>query len=187
MDFVLMPDDPAAAVNRLADPVVKIVSLTVTEKGYCLGVDFHLDPTNALVMAEMAPGSPPKSALGLVTAALIARHSAGVPPFTVMSCDNLPGNGGLTRRTLLEFAKAKGAAGDAEAAALATRIEAGGVAFPSTMVDRITPVTEAHHRALLEAEHKISDAVPVVCEEFKQWVVEDDFPNGRPPWEKVRP
>ena len=185
MDFVLVPEAPAAAVARLADPAVKIVSLTITEKGYCLGVDFHLDVKNELVAAELPSGAPPKSALGLITAALIARRRAGVTPFTVMSCDNMPGNGALTQRTVLEFVRAKAAAGDEEAAALATAVEAGEIAFPSTMVDRITPVTEAAHRELLERDHGIRDAVPVVCEEFKQWVVEDNFSNGRPPWEQV--
>ena len=186
MDFVLVTDNPASAIQRLADPAVKVVSLTITEKGYCLAVDGGLDVNNPLVAAELPPGSPPKSALGLLYGALAARRRSGVPPFTILSCDNLPGNGALTSRILLEFARARAERyDDAEAADMLKWMESGAVAFPSTMVDRITPMTEATHRALLSSDHGIDDACPVVAEEFKQWVVEDNFPNGRPPWEDM--
>jgi mannitol 2-dehydrogenase len=185
MDFVLVPSDPAGAVARMSSPQVKIVSLTITEKGYCLGVDFHLDRSHALVAAELPAGAPPKSALGLLYASLVARRKAGTGPFTVLSCDNLPANGRLARRTLLEFAAAKADAGDADAPGLIGWIEDGSVAFPCSMVDRITPATEATHRTHLADAHSLVDLCPVVAEDFKQWVIEDSFPAGRPAWEEV--
>jgi mannitol 2-dehydrogenase len=185
MDYVLVSDDPAKAVERLASERVKIVSLTITEKGYCLGVDFRLDLKHALIAAELPVGSPPKSALGLMYAGLAQRKRAGVPPFTIMSCDNMPGNGRIAHEILLQFAQARAGAGDPEAAGIVAMIESGEVAFPSTMVDRITPVTEASHKQLLKDEHGIDDLCPVVAEDFKQWVVEDHFPLGRPAWESV--
>jgi len=112
MDFILVPADPLAAIERLAAPEVKIVSLTVTEKGYCLSVDGTLDLKNRLVEAELPVGAPPMSAWGLIYAALSARVRRGGNPFTIMSCDNMPGNGALAQRTLFEFATAKAMAGD---------------------------------------------------------------------------
>ena len=185
MDYVLMSEDPTAAVERLASEQVKIVSLTITEKGYCLGVDFRLDLKHPLISAELPVGSPPKSALGLMYAGLAMRKAKGMAPFTIMSCDNMPGNGHIAKEILLQFAKARAAAGDGDAAGVVAWIEDGVVAFPSTMVDRITPVTEASHKQLLRDEHGIDDQCPVVAEDFKQWVIEDNFPLGRPPWEHV--
>lgn len=112
MDFILVPADPFGAVERLAAPEVKIVSMTVTEKGYCLSVDGILDLKNKLVEAELPVGAPPKSAWGVIYAALALRVRRGVKPFTIMSCDNMPGNGSLAQRTLFEFSSAKAMAGD---------------------------------------------------------------------------
>ena len=185
MDFVLVSDDPTKAVDRLASPAAKVVSLTITEKGYCLDVNGRLDLSHGLIAAELPVGSPPKSALGLLYAALVLRAERDLPPFTIMSCDNMPGNGRIAKEILKQFAEAKAQAGDTAAQSLVALFESDGVAFPSTMVDRITPVTEPSHKALLEAEHGIIDTCPVVAEDFKQWVIEDHFPTGRPPWEAV--
>ncbi|NWB64190.1 mannitol dehydrogenase family protein, partial [Pseudomonas sp. F1002] len=109
--------------------------------------------------------------------ALTQRRAAGVPAFTVMSCDNLPHNGAVTRKALLAFA----ALHDAD---LHEWIKAN-VSFPNAMVDRITPMTSTAHRLQLHDDHGIDDAWPVVCEPFVQWVLEDKFVNGRPAWETV--
>jgi len=185
MEFLMVPDDPDSAIKRLADPKVKIVSLTITEKGYCLAVNGSLDTNHELVAAELPPGAPPKSAIGLIYRALQARRVAEVPPFTVLSCDNMPGNGTLTRAILLQFVDAKIAAGDAEATELKHWIVRGAVAFPCTMVDRITPITEPAHKELLASAHGIVDSWPVVAEDYRQWVIEDEFTCGRPPWESL--
>jgi len=185
MDFVLVPADPHGAVERLAAPEAKIVSMTITEKGYCLSVEGNLDLKNRLVEAELPVGAPPKSAWGVIYAALAMRVRRGIKPFTVMSCDNMPGNGSLAQRTLFEFASAKAMAGDIFAGEVSELITSGAVTFPSTMVDRITPATEQSHKDFIEQKFGIRDNWPVVAEDFKQWVIEDNFTNGRPLWEDV--
>jgi fructuronate reductase len=117
----------------------------------------------------------PRSAIGLLAAGLAQRRAAGDAPFTVLCCDNLPRNGDTVRRLVLDFAGARDRAladwiGDA-------------VAFPNTMVDRIVPATTDADRAAVAARLGLTDAWPVVCEPFRQWVVEDRFPAGRPAWE----
>lgn len=180
MDYIFVPADPAAAVKRMAAPEVKIVSLTVTEKGYGIGVDGNYELTSETSQAELPPGAPPLSLMGLLTAALLARRAAGVPPFAVLSCDNLPDNGATTCRALLDFVRAKEAAGDPAAALLAADLVAGRVAFPATMVDRITPNTEDSHREQLTREHGIIDRWPVVCEHFRRQIFKAE-PHPRPP------
>jgi mannitol-1-phosphate/altronate dehydrogenase len=128
---------------------------------YCLATDGSLDLNNALVRAEMPVAAHPRSALGYIYAGLKARLEQDVPPFAVLSCDNMPGNGTLTRRCLLEFIEHKVRAGDGTAVALGALVENGNVAFPNTMVDRITPGTEPAHRQLLVDEHGIEDECPV--------------------------
>mmetsp|Transcript_32901 Transcript_32901/g.106384 ORF Transcript_32901/g.106384 Transcript_32901/m.106384 type:complete len:530 (+) Transcript_32901:63-1652(+) len=185
MDFILVPEDPFGSVERLAAPEVKIVSMTVTEKGYCLSVDGILDLKNKLVEAELPVGAPPKSAWGVIYAALALRVRRRVAPFTIMSCDNMPGNGSLAQRTLFEFSSAKAMAGDVFAGEVSELITTGAVTFPSTMVDRITPATEQAHKDLIATRFGIQDNWPVVAEDFKQWVIEDNFSDGRPAWETV--
>lgn len=177
-EVLVAPEDPALVVARMADPAVRIVSLTVTEKGYC-----HEPSTGRLrldhpdIVHDLANPDRPKSALGFIVAALKARHAAGTGPFTVMSCDNLPSNGVVVRGVVLDFAQALDPA-------LAAWIE-DAVAFPATMVDRITPATtEADVRHLAEAEG-YEDPAMVVHEPFRQWVIEDHFCAGRPAWETV--
>ena len=176
--MLLAEDSPAALIDTLADPAIRIVSLTITEGGYCI------DDSNGEFMAhlpdiqhDLANPDSPRSVFGFLCAALKRRRAAGTPAFTLMSCDNLPHNGDVTRKALLAFAHLA----DHE---LATWIDHH-VSFPNAMVDRITPMTSAAHRQQLAAQHGVEDAWPVVCEPFVQWVLEDKFVSGRPAWEEV--
>ena len=177
-DVLVAPEDPAAVVSAMADPSVKIVSLTVTEKGYC-----HDPATQALnlnhvdVQHDLLHLSAPRSAVGFIVAALRKRKDNGGAAFTVLSCDNLPSNGALVRSIVLEFACKV-------CPDLADWIDRHAT-FPATMVDRITPATtEADIAALVKAEG-YHDPALVVHEAFRQWVIEDDFVAGRPDWEKA--
>jgi mannitol 2-dehydrogenase len=176
-EYLFAPDAPDLVLDRLSDPRIRIVTLTITEGGYSLHPvtgEFH--PQDPAVAHDLVPGSVPQSVFGFIVAALGRRRAAGVPAFTVVSCDNLPGNGTLTRDTFSAFAERREPGlGDW------LRQE---VAFPNSMVDRITPVTTAEDRARLRAEFGIEDAWPVVCEPFTQWVLQDQFPTGRPPWDQ---
>nr|WP_179756479.1 mannitol dehydrogenase family protein [Kineococcus aurantiacus] len=176
LDFTLAPDDPDAAVEVMADPRIRIVSLTVTEGGYNIDAvtgEFVLDEPG--VAADLAAGAAPRTTFGLVTEALRRRRDRGVPPFTVMSCDNIQGNGHVARKVFTAFATAK----DAELGAWIAQE----VRFPNSMVDRITPGTTDADRAEVAERFGVEDAWPVVCEPFVQWVLEDDFGLGRPPYE----
>ncbi|WP_159622761.1 mannitol dehydrogenase family protein [Ruania rhizosphaerae] len=176
VDYVFAPDDPEAALERLTDPAVRIVSLTVTEGGYNVHpVTGEFDLTNAAVRADLAPEATPSTSFGYVVEALRRRRENGTAPFTVMSCDNIQGNGEVAHRMFSAFARAK----DAE---LADWIESH-VPFPNSMVDRITPVTTDADRTLVADELGIGDAWPVVTEPFTQWVLEDRFAAGRPSYE----
>jgi mannitol 2-dehydrogenase len=178
VDYLLAPDDPQAVVEKLADPATRIVSLTITEGGYNFDqITREFDAANPAVQADLAPGAAPRTVFGLIVAGLALRRSRGVAPFTVMSCDNIPGNGELARKVFTAFARLK----DPE---LADWIEAS-VHFPNSMVDRITPVTTEDDRALVAREWGIDDAWPVVAEPFEQWALEDDFGLGRPAYETV--
>jgi mannitol 2-dehydrogenase len=129
------------------------------------------------IQHDLAHPEAPKTVFGFLCAALEKRRAAGVPAFTVMSCDNLPHNGAVTRKALLAFASLRNSD-------LCNWIDAN-VSFPNAMVDRITPMTSTAHRLQLADKHGVDDAWPVVCEPFVQWVLEDKFVNGRPAWEKV--
>lgn len=178
-DFVFAPDDPQAVIDVLSSPSTMIVSLTITEGGY--GVDDltgAFEPTDPSVLADLEDLSTPTSVFGFLTVALATRRFHGVPPFTVMSCDNIQGNGHVASRMLTAFARLRDPA-------LADWIAAE-VRFPNSMVDRITPVTTPEDREDLAAHSGIEDAWPVVCEPFTQWVLEDDFVGGgRPALEDV--
>ena len=178
VEYLLAPDDPAAVVERMADPAVRIVSLTVTEGGYNVDdVTGAFDATDPAVQADLVPGAAPRTVFGLVTEALVRRRERGVAPFTVMSCDNVPRNGEVARRSFAAFAALRDPAlGDWVARE---------VAFPGSMVDRITPATTDAHRAELARRTGVEDGWPVVCEPWAQWVLEDRFGSGRPPLEAV--
>lgn len=172
-DVLVAPEDPAALVAAMADPGVKIVTLTVTEKGYCHNPatgDLNLDHPD---IARDLNDPLPRSAPGFLVRALQARRRAGVRPFTVLTCDNLPHNGAVVRRAVLDLARAI----DPD---LAAWIAAEG-RFPSTMVDRIVPATKPADLARVAALTGRQDAAPVIHEPFRQWVVEDDFVDGARP------
>ncbi len=175
-DLYVGPENPSALLQAMTDPALRIVSLTITEKGYTANVasgDLRLD--DAGVQHDLANPGMPRTALGFIIQALVLRRAAGTPPFTVLSCDNLPGNGQLTRHLLTQFAASR----DADLA----QYVADEVACPSCMVDRIVPATTDADRAMIAGKLGVVDAWPVLAEPFFQWVIEDHFPQGRPKWE----
>ena len=177
-DFLLRVDNPVPVIERMADPATKIVSLTITEGGYNFNPstgEFNFE--NPDIQHELKYPNSPKTVYGFLTASLKKRRDAGLPAFTVMSCDNIQHNGDVVRNMLLAFAKRQDAA-------LAKWIDQE-VCFPNSMVDRITPVTTPSDIAYLANTYGIKDEWPVTCEPFIQWVVEDKFSNGRPEFEKV--
>jgi mannitol 2-dehydrogenase len=169
----------AAIVARLADPAIRIVSLTITEGGYYIDpATQRFDPKHPEIVADAADLlTNPKTVFGLILAGLKRRRDVGIGPFTVMSCDNIPGNGEVTRNAVVGLARLI-------YPELAGWVGAN-VAFPNGMVDRITPATTDRERELLGETVGIEDRSPVFCENFKQWVLEDNFPAGRPALEKV--
>ncbi|MEM6780653.1 MAG: mannitol dehydrogenase family protein [Pseudomonadota bacterium] len=171
------PSNPQAIIDRLMDSKIRILSLTITEKGYCYDTSGNLDQSNQNIQSDLKNSGEPKTAYGYIIAALKARMEQNMPPFTIMSCDNLPGNGDLTRKLVLQFA-------DLVDSDLSAWI-ADQVSFPNAMVDRITPVTTDEIVDLVRDKFLVDDGWPVVCEDYIQWVLEDKFGNGRPPLEKV--
>jgi mannitol 2-dehydrogenase len=178
VEYLFAPDDPEAVIERMAAESTRIVSLTITEGGYNLSdVTGEFDVTNPDVLADLEPGAVPRTAFGLITEALRRRWKRGLTPFTVMSCDNLQGNGYLSRRVFTAFARLR----DPD---LGDWVEHE-ARFPNSMVDRITPVTTDADRAEVRERFGIEDQWPVVCEPYSQWVLEDAFTAGRPPYEQV--
>ena len=175
-DVMLAPERQADVIAALADPANRIVTITVTEKGYC-----H-DPRTGRLQADhpdirhdIGNLDAPRSVIGFIVAGLRCRREAGHPPFTVLSCDNLPANGRLLRGLISEFA-----------AMIDGRLAdwiASQAAFPCCMVDRITPATTQADIERLGHTEGYLDLAAVVHEPFRQWVIEDDFPSGRPDWE----
>jgi fructuronate reductase len=165
-------------LDVMADPQTRIVTLTVTEKGYC-----HDPATGTLnedhpdIVHDLAYLRTPRSAPGFIIEALRRRRLAGIPPFTVLTCDNLPSNGRTVKRVLTRFAELV----DPDLG----RFVANEVSCPSTMVDRIVPATGDQDRERISDALGVADAWPVVTEPFTQWVIEDRFPQGRPPWENA--
>ena len=175
--FIDVQADNAALIAAMANPAIRIVSLTVTEGGYFIdAATGKFDPTAPEILADAANPGTPVTAFGAILAALRLRKAAGVAPFTVMSCDNLPGNGHVAEAAVVELARLSDAG-------FAHWVQ-DNVAFPNGMVDRITPATGPRERALAQS-FGLADPVPVTCEPFGQWVLEDNFPSGRPPLEKV--
>ena len=176
VEYLLAPDDPEAVIERMADADTRIVSLTITEGGYnthpATGV---FDASAQDVRADLEPAAVLRTTFGLVTEALARRRRRGLPPFTVLSCDNLQGNGDVARRAFTAFATLR----DSDLGEWVGRE----VSFPNIMVDRITPITTPADVSVLRARFGVGDAWPVVCEPFTQWIIEDRFPAGRPPWE----
>jgi mannitol 2-dehydrogenase len=177
-EFLFAPDDPERVIEKLADPDTRIVSLTVTEGGYNFSSSTgEFDASNPDVVADLAEGAVPVTVFGLVTEALRRRRDRGVASFTVMSCDNIQGNGHVAQSVFLSFARLK----DPTLAEWITQH----TAFPNSMVDRITPATPPDLRPEVAGRTGIDDRWPVVAEPFSQWVLEDNFSSGRPRLEEV--
>lgn len=168
-------DGIESVLEKMAEPQVAIVSMTITEKGYCADpATGKLDKNNPLVIADLANPTQPKSALGYIVQALKIRRERGLTPFTVMSCDNVQENGHVAKAAIIEFAQLL----DPE---LRDWIETN-VTFPCTMVDRIVPA--ATEETLTEIAELLGceDPCGIACEPFRQWVIEDNFVAGRPDW-----
>ena len=174
---ILPVGDADAIIARLADPAIRIVSLTVTEGGYFVDSDGHFDPTHPAIATDGANPDAPRTVFGLIVAGLKRRREAGRQAFTVMCCDNIPHNGVVAKSAVVGTARLS----DPVFADWISQ----NVAFPNGMVDRITPATGQREIDMLKAEFAIDDNWPVFCEEFRQWVLEDDFPAGRPALEEV--
>ena len=178
LDYDFGPDDPEAVYSRLLDPNVRIVSLTVTEGGYLKNLATgEFDAANVAVVHDVRNRQEPQTVFAYIVEGLRLRREAGIAPFTVLSCDNLQGNGEIAKRTVVGFAKLV----DPD---LGDWIETD-VSFPNCMVDRITPVTTDADRQALASEFGVEDQWPVPAEPFTQWIVEDHFPAGRPPLERA--
>ncbi|ARM90086.1 mannitol 2-dehydrogenase [Rhizobium sp. CIAT894] len=174
---ILPVGDPAAIIAKLADPEIRIVSLTITEGGYFIDASGTFNPAHPAIAADGHSPDTPKTVFGLIVAGLKARRARGIRPFTVMSCDNIPHNGVVTANAVVGTAALSDPG-------FADWIRAN-VAFPNAMVDRITPATGQREIDFLKDNFEIEDNWPVYCEEFKQWVLEDKFTAGRPALEKV--
>jgi mannitol 2-dehydrogenase len=178
VEYLLAPDDPEAVIEKMAAESTRIVSLTVTEGGYNISpVTGAFDATNPDVVHDLQPGAAPRTSFGLVTEALARRRERGLAPFTVVSCDNIQHNGDVARRSFSAFARLR----DEELGDWVARE----VAFPNSMVDRITPATTDDDRAEVGRLIGVEDQWPVVGEPFTQWVLEDTFTLGRPPLEEA--
>ncbi len=177
IDFI-PPSERKRLLALLADPAIRIVSLTVTEGGYMIDpATGRFDPGHPALQRDAKNPDDPTSVFGLILHGLKARKAAGLAPYTVMSCDNVPHNGVVTRNAVAGLARLM----DAK---LAEWVETT-VAFPNAMVDRITPATSDRERRIASEMFGIEDNWPVFCEEFRQWVLEDIFTLGRPDFEKV--
>lgn len=169
-------DSLAAIIEKFCEPQVAIVSLTITEKGYCIDpATGKLDPTHPRIIHDLENPTLPQSAPGILVEALARRRERGLPPFTVLSCDNIPDNGHVVKNAVLGMAEKR-------SPALADWI-ADNVSFPGTMVDRIVPAATAESLAEIAAVLGVDDPCAISCEPFIQWVVEDHFVAGRPAWE----
>jgi mannitol 2-dehydrogenase len=180
--YLYAPDDPEAVLAALADERTRVVTLTITGTGY--RIDAHtgeFDADDPHVARDLEDPGTPETVFGYLVEGLHRRRRAGLPPFTVLSCDNMPSNGTAARTAVVSFARLRDEDSDDD---LAAWIEEH-VAFPSSMVDRITPTTTPEDRAAVAAATGVDDRWPVIAEPFRQWVVEDSFCNGRPPLEEV--
>jgi mannitol-1-phosphate/altronate dehydrogenase len=176
--YLFAPEQRDVVLAVLSDPATRLVTLTITEGGYGYNqVTGEFDPATPGVAQDLAAPAQPSTVFGYLVEALDRRRKAGTPPFSVLSCDNVQGNGALARRVFTAFAALRDDR-------LATWIEAS-VAFPNCMVDRITPQTTDEDRTMVERTYGILDGWPVMTEPFTQWIVEDTFCNGRPSLEDV--
>jgi len=175
VEYIYAPDDYEAVTKKLVDPTVRIVSLTITEGGYFMNSRGEFTIDHPSVVKDLTNPTDPRTAIGYIVEGLARRRQAGLNAFTVMSCDNLRGNGHQAKKACLAYAAARDPS-------LAEWIKAN-VSFPNGMVDRITPATDTAARERIVTLTGVEDRAPVVCEEFAQWVLEDDFKYGRPAYE----
>ncbi|TQV85111.1 mannitol dehydrogenase family protein [Exilibacterium tricleocarpae] len=175
---LVAPEDPAAVLQALTAASCKIISLTITEKGYCHDpASGHLNRQHPDILHDLHTPAAPKTAIGFIVEALHRRRRQDAPIPTILCCDNLPSNGTTLKRIAVEFARAR----DAQLAAwIDSRVP-----FPNTMVDRIVPATQAEDIADLQRVCGYRDLGMVKAEGFSQWVIEDNFSAGRPAWEAV--
>lgn len=178
VDYLFAPEDLESVLERLASPEIRIVSLTVTEGGYNFSAATgEFDFAHPDIVADLQHPRTPSTVFGIVTEALARRRQRGTAPFTVMSCDNIQGNGAIAQHVFTAFASRR----DPDLGAWVEQH----VTFPDTMVDRITPVTSDADREENDDAIGLRDAWPVICEPFEQWVILDRFVNGRPDWDAV--
>ena len=177
VDYLYAPDEPQAVIERIADPATRIVSLTITEGGYAIDQKTGEFDAEFAGIADDLAAEVPTGAFGLVVAGLALRRERGTGPLTIMSCDNMQGNGDVARRVFTGYAQLR----DADLGVWVAQ----NVTFPNSMVDRITPATADSDREALAERFGLHDGWPVVCEPFTQWVLEDDFVAGRPEFERV--
>ncbi|MEH2424065.1 MAG: mannitol dehydrogenase family protein [Nostoc sp.] len=176
--YLFAPDNCQAVIDTLADPKCRIVTLTITEGGYYyIEGSGEFDANHSTIQYDLQHPDQPIGVYGFLTAALNRRRQQGIAPFTVLSCDNLQGNGNIARKMLTAFAQMRSPE--------LGRWVAEQVAFPNCMVDRITPATTPADIKMVAEQFNIDDAFPVVAEPFLQWVIEDNFCAGRPDWESV--
>ena len=172
------PVKAQAIIERIVDPAIRIVSLTITEGGYFIdAATGKFDAAHPDIRHDAENMEMPRTVFGILLAGLKLRRAIGHPPPAILSCDNIPENGNVTRQAL-----------EGLAALISDELRdwvAANIAFPNSMVDRITPATSDGKRAMVSEEFGIDDAAPVVCEPFSQWVMEDNFPLGRPALERV--
>ncbi len=178
LDYLFAPEGPERVLATLVRPATRLVTLTITEGGYNVDeITGAFNAANPAIRHDLEHPSTPTTVFGYLIEALNRRRAAGQRPFTILSCDNLPSNGAVMRRALLSFARLRDDT-------LANWIDAN-VAFPSGMVDRITPQTTDLDRQMVAQEYGILDAWPVITEPFRQWIIEDRFSDGRPPLQDV--
>jgi fructuronate reductase len=174
--LIVAPETPETLIRKLASPETRLVTLTVTEKGYCHDpATGQLNEAHPDIRAELAQPQVPRTMPGFLLEALWRRRQVGLAPFTILSCDNLPSNGRVVKQVIQQMAEIchPEITGwiDAE------------LACPSSMVDRIVPATTEDDRKTVSRLTGLADAWPVMTEPFLQWVIEDAFPSGRPAWE----
>ncbi|MGA8657985.1 MAG: mannitol dehydrogenase family protein [Chthoniobacterales bacterium] len=178
VNFLFAPDDPQKVIEQMASPETRIVSLTITEGGYYIDQSTgELDGNHPDLQYDLAHLHEPRCSFGYLLEALDRRRIRGLPPFTVMSCDNIQSNGEVAKKMLTAFAELRDPV-------LRNWLSENYI-FPNSMVDRITPATTDEHRSLVKEKFGIADGWPVMTECFKQWVIEDHFEQGRPAWESV--
>ena len=178
VEYLYAPENTLAVIEKMASPEVKIISLTITEGGYNYNeATKEFDFNTPSIQHDLEHADAPKTIFGYLTQALKLRKERGLTGCTIQSCDNIQGNGHMTKRMLLSYVSKA-------VPELVEWIESH-VSFPNAMVDRITPATAPSDIINLKETTGVEDAWPVVCEPFKQWVIEDDFIEGRPAWETV--